>query len=1381
MKVKVHTSFVGQTGYNAHAKDFFTELSKIVKLKIRNFTVGNSWKGLSADPHEGEKYLTDYQKSIIGEQTVIGDKGFYDVEIYQGMRDIENYDIDLVLNETNHQYFYDMSKFKGKFKIAYNVWESTRQPQFFFEQLLKFDQLWVPSEWQRQVSIEQGFPADRVFVVPEAVDSKIFHPDTNNILPDEYKNNRFKFIIFGRWDYRKATKEIIDTFLRTFDKSEPVDLIISVDNPYSVDGMKTTEERLEHYGFKDSRIKILNFLSREDYIRYLKAGHVFLSCARSEGWNLPLIEALACGTPSIYSDWGAQLQFAKGKGHPVKIIGEKPVGEGETYGLGKKAADESHGNDSEVSMPGNFCEPDFDDLSKVMRDVYVNYWEYKSKALKDSEIVRTEFSWENSAKIAKDILENINLDEIENKPIKPKVSIVTSFFNSENYVDEAIESVINQTFSDFEYIITDDFSQDKTLEKLKKWTKKDKRIKYVEQKDKQEIYWSPQKYANGDIIVGFDSDDVLLPKALEILVQMFDKNPEVIMIDANSLHYREEFKDENFVKPRFSKKYKFFENYLTYHKYYVNNVDYRFGETWGGLRSFRNVIDRNYSFKEDFDLKLGKHEDLVKILKFEELGKILYLGRVIHKVRERKDSNTKKTEPQLEFEEIWRKVEERRKTIELNEPTISLKYDKIWEKTYGTYYSSINYEKERKKISIINAEFSELEKSLFKEVYFDHDVYFDEISSEIDYYFINFYTQNSIEKILAEISNNIKFKKINITLQTLIQEAEPDLILKEGKLKKYLAEFVKYKWYIYADSYFFANFELEGKLDNPFVFLTGGDKKYLPLIKKCVESLNEFSEIPVVVYGFNCDVDFDYPNMIKRRIDKDRIKNFGDRDTRVYYYKIDASLDCIKNDPTKTYIWLDGDCIVTKNIDSIVNYKKLLKNYPLCMRYSHENLLHMRYISGVQKFAGHGDELGNFFKLKRNNNFTVATGLYMFDKKSELFFTEVLKNHELFLQNLDATHYVDDMALAEERLFNVLFWKYEYKNHMPITWISKDYFKINTNNPFVPKIKEMVDDGFDIMFEYEDNPLSSDVDMSKVLFYHGQQNPTLVEKKIQQLKKTNKLMIVAHPDDETIFGGGELLKEMGWKVVCVTRGDGDNNNSEIRKEEFKKVMSYVGAEYLFLDYTDDLNEVKYDESSVKKDLERIISEKEYDIILTHNAEGEYGHVIHKSIHNIVDKINPKNLYFFNKFKTKLEQNSYKEKMKLLSFYKSQNTDLPGFKEYLIFEGKLPKIENEVFKGDDDIDKYIEMKLDIDFNFDDLAAFVEIKSDKPNSYRVEFIDEDNGDLLYKTELKNNWWAATDKMNRQLNWLIKIYDLSNNELIFRKSYRNKIRKEKILKLS
>lgn len=401
--VKGHTSFIGHTGYNAHARDFFTSLSQFVDVKIRNFTVGKSWKGLGQkinnkyiDPHKDELYITEYQRKMICEQTLYCDEnqpgrygsGIFDTEINDGLEYLKKHKedeiINIILSETHHHYWYCHEKYKG-FKIAYNVWESTLYDDKFFEILKTFDQFWCPTKWQKDCVIKQGYPENKVFVVPEGVDIDTFKPEyfDNNI--NMYKDNRFKFVLFGRWEYRKSTKEIIETFLNTFKPDEPVDLIISVDNDWSSDGLKTTENRLKYFNLNDNRIKIVHFLNRDDYVKYLKNGHVYLSCSRSEGFGLPLIEAMSCGTPSIYSNCSGQLEFAEGKGHSVKILGEKPI----------------------PNNVGNYYEPDFNDLSKVMRDVYINYWKYKQKAIKESEIIRQNFSWNNVANIAYNIIKDI--------------------------------------------------------------------------------------------------------------------------------------------------------------------------------------------------------------------------------------------------------------------------------------------------------------------------------------------------------------------------------------------------------------------------------------------------------------------------------------------------------------------------------------------------------------------------------------------------------------------------------------------------------------------------------------------------------------------------------------------------------------------------------------------------------------------------------------------------------------------------------------------------------------------------------------------------------------------------------------------------------------
>ena len=406
LKIYAHCSYIGNTGYNHHTRDFFRELNKYLQLKIRNFSIGNSWEGMSDTPHNGESYLTDIDKSMLYQQTLWTQKP-HRTDILMYPSDSKNFrpDINLVLSETNHHYFYD--SYVGP-KIAYNVWESTLQPEEYFEKLKEFDELWVPSKWQKEVTIKQGYDSDKIKVVPEGVDTNIFYPEetTHELTSD----GRFKFFLAGRWDYRKSTKEIIETFLNTFDKNEPVDLIVSIDNPFSGDGLETTENRLEHYSLTDSRIKVVHFPSRKDYIKILKSCNVFLSCARSEGWNLPLIEAMACGIPSIYSNCSGQLEFAEGKGIPVNVLGEKPANNS-SY---------NHFNNT----VGNYYEPDFNHLQLMMMYSYKKYDECKKTALKESKEIRHDFSWEKVGQIGyKTIMEFYEKNKHKNTQLKNKIKI----------------------------------------------------------------------------------------------------------------------------------------------------------------------------------------------------------------------------------------------------------------------------------------------------------------------------------------------------------------------------------------------------------------------------------------------------------------------------------------------------------------------------------------------------------------------------------------------------------------------------------------------------------------------------------------------------------------------------------------------------------------------------------------------------------------------------------------------------------------------------------------------------------------------------------------------------------------------------------------------
>ena len=193
IKLYAHGSYVGNTGYNQHTRDFFRSLSKHVDIKFRNFTVGSTWEGYNLEPHSKEPYFNSTDKKILYQQILWGEnRTRSNFPIYPDASKDFTPDLNLVLCETDHYIFYD--SYSGP-KIGYNVWESTLQPQGFFNRLLEYDQLWVPSKWQKECTVKQGYPEEKIRVVPEGVDVNTFYPE--EIKHPETSDGRFKFILFG--------------------------------------------------------------------------------------------------------------------------------------------------------------------------------------------------------------------------------------------------------------------------------------------------------------------------------------------------------------------------------------------------------------------------------------------------------------------------------------------------------------------------------------------------------------------------------------------------------------------------------------------------------------------------------------------------------------------------------------------------------------------------------------------------------------------------------------------------------------------------------------------------------------------------------------------------------------------------------------------------------------------------------------------------------------------------------------------------------------------------------------------------------------------------------------------------------------------------------
>ncbi len=106
----------------------------------------------------------------------------------------------------------------------------------------------------------------------------------------------------------------------------------------------------------------------------------------------------------------------------------------------------------------------------------------------------------------------------------PKISVIMPNYNGEKYLVESIESVLNQTFSDFEFIIIDDGSSDNSWEIIQKYAKKDKRIVAVKNEKNLWVHKTRNKLlslVHGEYIAMMDSDDISLPERFEKQIKFF--------------------------------------------------------------------------------------------------------------------------------------------------------------------------------------------------------------------------------------------------------------------------------------------------------------------------------------------------------------------------------------------------------------------------------------------------------------------------------------------------------------------------------------------------------------------------------------------------------------------------------------------------------------------------------------------------------------------------------------------------------------------------------------------------------------------------------------------------------------------------------------------
>ena len=137
-----------------------------------------------------------------------------------------------------------------------------------------------------------------------------------------------------------------------------------------------------------------------------------------------------------------------------------------------------------------------------------------------------------------------------------KLSIIIPVYNAEQYLNNTISNIIQQTFTDFELLLIDDGSTDSSGQLCDEWSQKDSRIKVIHQKNMgvSEARNSGLRIAQGEYIAFVDNDDLINPQMYEILISIAEKESADIVM---------------------SKECEVYEDNITFENYSVSNIEYK--------------------------------------------------------------------------------------------------------------------------------------------------------------------------------------------------------------------------------------------------------------------------------------------------------------------------------------------------------------------------------------------------------------------------------------------------------------------------------------------------------------------------------------------------------------------------------------------------------------------------------------------------------------------------------------------------------------------------------------------------------------------------------------------------------------------------------------
>lgn len=253
--------------------------------------------------------------------------------------------------------------------------------------------------------------------------------------------------------------------------------------------MATDTQFISTFGTEQENLKITGRLPYEEAKGLVRRAVVYL-CTTRETFGIGTIEAMAAGCAVLGWNWGGQRE----------IIQHKKTGW--------------------LSQPG-----DYNDLLEGLEYCLANREQMGAAA---REVVEKNYQWQHVMPSYDKVYQQV----MQRRPsfISPRVSIVVPAYGLEEFLPEALESVLDQTYEDWECVVVDDASPDRCGEIAEKYAARDPRFKVIHNKENQYLAGALNTgiaASRGCYVLPLDADNILPSRAVEILTTELDKDRSI--------------------------------------------------------------------------------------------------------------------------------------------------------------------------------------------------------------------------------------------------------------------------------------------------------------------------------------------------------------------------------------------------------------------------------------------------------------------------------------------------------------------------------------------------------------------------------------------------------------------------------------------------------------------------------------------------------------------------------------------------------------------------------------------------------------------------------------------------------------------------------------